>query len=60
MVEPESPGEKHGDVPLVVSTSRYPAKAKPVRFETTGASVLPTLPFGFNPEDTMGMLGIGV
>ncbi len=53
--------ENHSDVSWVVSTPRSPvmafigfaAQAKPVWFESAGASALHihTLPFGFNPGD---------
>ncbi len=32
----------------------FAAQAKPVRFESAGASTLHTLPFSFNPGDATG------
>ncbi len=47
--------------PGVAAFIGFAAEAKPVRFESTGASALHTLPFGFNPDDTMARTqGIGV
>ncbi len=51
-VDPATPMEKHGDVSLVVTFIGFAAQAKPVRFESVGASARHTLPpFGFNPGD---------
>ncbi len=56
-VEPASPREKHGAVswaapsPGVAAFISFVAQAKPVRFESAGASALHTPTFGFNPGD---------
>ncbi len=64
-VEPASPKENHGDVswvpgPGVAKFIGFAAQAKLVRFESTEASALHTLPFGLNPGDATGTQGIGV
>ncbi len=46
--------------PGVAAFISFAAQAKPVRFESTGASALHTLPYGFNPGDATGTQGIGV
>ncbi len=55
-------GSEHTEVPSpsVAALIGFAAQTKAVRFESAGASTLPTLPFGFNPSDMMGAQGTGV
>ncbi len=46
--------------PGVAAFIRLAAQAKPVWFESAGASALYTIPFGLNLGDTPGAQGIGV
>ncbi len=52
-------GSKHIKVPSpgVAVLIGFTAQAKPVRFESAGASALHTLPFGLNPGDVAGSQG---
>ncbi len=46
--------------PWVAAFIGFAAQAKLAWFVRAGASALRTLPFGFNPGDATGTLGIGV
>ncbi len=53
-------GRLHTEVPGtgVAAFSGFAAQAKPVGFESAGASALHILPFIFNPGDATGTQGI--
>ncbi len=47
-------------MPGVAEFIGFAAQAKPVRFESAGASALHTYSLGFNPGDAVGAQGIGI
>ncbi len=54
-------GSYHTEVPspAIAAFVGFATQAKPVRFESTGASALHTLLFGFNPSDATKTQEIG-